>query len=150
MAATLGLAAPAVAAPQPAGGTQETKVKTKYCFQGDEGTYNAGFAAKSTVKYLREPAKKHYLKTNIRIDYYLGAGRWKKLEGRKNSTTLFKGKNLPYFTTPAVRTQVGPTVAESTQLRGTVTVKLMQPRTGPDKTIWSLDVSRMMACQSAV
>jgi hypothetical protein len=143
---TAGAGTAAAAAPQPNGYEAQVRVLSKYCLLTDEG-YRAGFSARATVKLLDEPAKAHYIHTNIRIDR-LGLGQqWRKLEGRKNSTSLFSRRALPFWTTPGVRTAVSAVNAMG-ELRGIVTVQLKRPRTGPDKTVWTMDVERRIACDT--
>lgn len=134
--------------PEPTAAAHKDVINSMYCLMNDDGQFVAGYSVKSTVKWLAQPKRKHYLKTHIRTDK-LGLGdQWRKMESRKNSTGLFKGKDLPYWTTPGVRTVVGPTIASQGVLRGIVTVELKTPDKARDTTVWRYDVERRIQCDT--
>ncbi len=138
-AALLALAAGAAAAPPPPP-SGSVRVQTVYadCQLVDGGQFAGRFVtryiSRVSVDWIARSERPgfFYLTKNIRIDYDQGAGRWRSLASRKSETVHFR--QTPQYTTPAVRSVVGPTIATNTALRGRLVVRLKKVRPGPART----------------
>ena len=105
------------------------------CGLQNSGQIIARGKARSTVERVPDSDKQYYQKVSIRIDHSETTTNWRSLEKRSYSTLNFSESS---YTTPGVRSVVGPSIANGENLRIRVDVKLKQVRTGPDKTVWKI------------
>lgn len=108
------------------------------CSLDAQGRLVARASARVTVLSVPKDGKTYYQKTDIRIDTTkgtTGVGQvQRKVEAVKRSHPPFT--KTPTYSTPGVKSVIGPTIATQETLTALVQVYLMQKRKGPDKTVW--------------
>lgn len=104
------------------------------------GRFVAVGKARAHVGQVPLRNKKYYQKVTVQLDKKVIGGMWRKLEKREYSSGKFTHRNVPTYSTPAVKSVVGPTLANGGTMSVKLKVTLKQVRRGPDKSVWAYQV----------
>jgi hypothetical protein len=150
LAASL-FAVPAAEARLPTAAEYSYKWKKYGCFETDNG-YRSIATIKTWVNQVEYAGVRYYQKVTVQIDRLAGYGSasatWRKVDGRTYDWSRFTNRDLPTYSTSAVRTGMQPDTA---MLSAKATVRLKRVRKGYDTTVWSYKVrSPQFSCTNTI
>jgi hypothetical protein len=126
----------AAAAPAPPRGSASYEWPRSDCSMDANDRFWAVGKVVTHLHWLPDAKNTYYQHVTVQIDRLALGHTWRTMESKKYDWSRVKRKDVPTYSTSAVRAAVGATIANGGELSAKVHVQLKQVRTGPDKVVW--------------